>query len=145
MWFSRNIHRSTVLGTWSRIGRNCVVEKNVVFGDWAQIDDDVTLCEGVTLGTHTRVASGTKVPPHTRLGDTWLVTPHGIYHGRCSGWVQDGDFPHAQVTMVAGTFKNVPYPADQYINDYMFGRNDDLEKFRIDGEPPTFIPHEVAA
>lgn len=129
---SATIGDGTVLGSWSMVGERSVVGQNVQFGSWAKIGDDVVLGDGVVLGSHTIVQSGVTVAPNTSYRDGDLVTPTGVIPNRTGGHSMAFEKTGTRISAPFGCFIVPPrLDSETLIEDYMWGRSDELDKFRV--------------
>lgn len=136
---SAQIGAGTVLGDWSSVGEGSVVGRDVRFGPYARIGHGVILGDRVKLGSHTIVQDGVRVPDDAVFSDCDLVTAAGVLSNRTGGHAISSDSEFPKFYEISAPFGCFRVPAAAYrndmIEDFMWGRSDALEEFRIKAAP----------
>lgn len=152
------IGSGTKLGNWSEIGDGSTIGQDVQFGSWAKIGRNVTLGTSVQLGSHTIIQDGVTVPQGAVFADGDLVTLSGIIPDRTGGYMMGITGRTFSIGGAFGRFE-IPLPADfqpsdgaiedlhaqfrRKIEDFQWGRSDELEEFRVlaeeKPEPDTLL------
>lgn len=128
------------LGDHTRVGAGSQIGNDVHFGEWASIGAGVKLGDGVWLGAHTRIQDGVTVSRGRHFEPHDLVTRDGVIKNRCSGYagftLMDED-----AVCIQGPFGSFVFPGmdahddfetlDEMIDAYQWGRNDDLDAYRL--------------
>ncbi|WP_027234313.1 LbetaH domain-containing protein [Leisingera caerulea] len=132
------------LGNWSSVGPGSDIAEDCIFGDWARTGRRVTLGRGVRLGSHTIIQDDVSVPAGTVFEDHDLVTPDGVIANRTGGSITslfDGIY---QITTVSGVYLVREEAYDRsLLEDFQWGRSDDLEDCRVPRLPATQEEREM--
>jgi hypothetical protein len=140
---SARIGAGTILGDWSTVDEGSIVGRDVTFGSHARIGRGVVLGDRVVLGSHTIVQDGVRVPDDAVFDDCDLVTATGVLPNRTGGHAISGDSEYPKFYNISAPFGCFRVPADAYRNDmvedFMWGRSDALEEFRMKAPPQDAI------
>lgn len=79
--FTRNIHRSAVIGKNLTIGMNVIIEENVVIGDNCFIGHNCFIRPGSTLGDRSSMRSFCLIDPDVKIGKDVAIYPHATVGG----------------------------------------------------------------
>ncbi|MCE6959613.1 hypothetical protein LAZ40_11170 [Cereibacter sphaeroides] len=139
------IGSGTIVGDWSTVGRGAVVGHDVVFGPWAKVGAGAEIGDGVRLGSHTIVQPGVIVPAGAVFDDGDLVTPQGVIADRTGGFCI---YVHERGNLITSPFGRFLLAAhldpDQLIDDFEWGRSEELERYREDPVAGPEAEHDPA-